>query len=271
MKKNLFASVLSLLFIACCFTEVVAQDIEEMRQMSFCTKNLDVSRSTGNDVPAAGSIVNRVHMDAYASLDDRSGSLVDARHCFLAFGTVSRLDRERVRLSNFMTIGYGELPEQFRRPGQRTGTIYQEQWSGGEVVACVSIMSETTEKLAVVFGQITTSMLNAANKNDYSVTDHNCCTVAYNAATYVGANLTAVDPGSFNFRGLGVVWKFGDVTPNAFSYKSYNYFIAKPYNFSSNKVAESTDALIDTLKSTLSTNVPELMHQNKDGGSEEEL
>ena len=229
MKKTLCTVTVAIAMSSLVWGETTRRDV------LFCTKNLgDPSfYPSVSTPPIAAGYAHRKQLDAYNVLNHgQHGSVVDFRHCFMALASVNKKHDNIMTLSELQTQGFGQIPNP--QPGQRTGGVYQEWWNGDEVVGCVPVLSfrEGTSPYKV-WVEVLEYMADAAHQQDYSPTDYNCCTVAYDAASHVGGDMTAIDPTSFNLLGIGIVWKGSDLTTVEGLSNKVNVWTGLAYDFSS--------------------------------------
>jgi hypothetical protein len=234
MKKIIYTAIVSI------FTSSFALGSTDQTEILFCTKNLgDPSFSNSVSMPQVpAGHAHRKQMDAYDVLDHKQhGYVVDLRHCFMAMASVDKKSDGIVTLSELQTQGFGQITNP--RHGQRTGGVYQEMWNGNEVVGCVPVLSVKKEASPyAIWIKVLEYMANAAHQQDYSVTDYNCCTVAYGAVSHIGGNMDAIDPTRFNLLGIGVVWKGNDLKTAEGLSNKVSVWTGISYDFSSKKTSQ---------------------------------
>jgi len=213
----------------------------------FCTKSLpDPSfQPSLSNPPAAAGQIQQAQMDAYDTLGHgQHGSVVDLRHCFMAKAFVEQKYDGVMTLTALQTSGYGQRATLL--PNQRTGVTYQEGWYGDEIIGCVSVLTVSDEQLADETWRKTTDyMRNAARQQDYSPTDHNCCTVAYGAVQHIGGDLSYIHPHRFNLMGIGILWKASDLITGGGLSNKVGVWAGASYDFATQSLAPSSSHQTD--------------------------
>lgn len=176
-------------------------------EILFCTKNIAVLESSQSSQHGSPTQVSNDEFCVYDSLRHGQHNFPDARHCFVALAKVKKRENGRISMYGLETFGYWGLPEELREPNTRSGTVGQESDLDKAVVGCVTVFRGSIEsRLDKEWAQVTGNMRASSREKDYNAGEHNCCTVAYKALADAKGHLSAINPGDFNLRGLGILW-----------------------------------------------------------------
>ena len=239
MLEMIKKSILIFGFMAQSFSIASANDVDD-EKIYFCTKDLDSLQPsptsiTGSNTANAGGI----NMQVYHPLKNDKHNILNLRHCFMLFGTLKKIEDNKLFLSSVTTFGYGGNPNP--EQNKKTGGVYQEPDLENKVVSCVPVLEKSKlrnhEDIYDKWATVLRTMNKETKREDYHTLGHNCCSVAYKAVEAIGGNLSNIDHTNFNLYGLGINYGPGIVAWSNTLSSPISYlsgFFVKSVNFSSN-------------------------------------
>ncbi len=211
----------------------------QQKDILFCTKDIDLMQSSPGFVTSSNpNNPGNIDLQAYFPLENNQHNTFNLRHCFVAFAKVEKKEGSILNLRQVQTYGYGASPNPHEY--KKTGGAYEESGLDMKVVSCVTVFNSSTfsnpRDIRIKWANITETMDDETEAENYNTVGHNCCSVAYYAVEKAGGDLSQVNPTSFNVMGMGITWgqAFGNIT-DYLSVSTFNgiQFLGKVTNFSS--------------------------------------
>lgn len=193
-----------LLFACCTFLFSPIAIAENSKSIYFCTRDLDaVSSFSIENENNLGDHFFAVHKN----IDNPYNA--ELRHCFMAYATKLAEDEDNSYLNVESALGYGSEDSASRA---KEGGVFPEPIIAKATVSCVPVFEEADlsktnkKKMHEIWTMVYGSMFNEAESEEYNITGHNCCTVAYKATMDIEGHLERINKDSFNIKGMGIVW-----------------------------------------------------------------